>query len=139
MCGPQIRFCLFTFRPIASKLLNSLNAIDILSWLGGAVVKHRFGCKSSQVQFAAPARVLCLNFCFVVLFLLYVQKIFVTIFCNSYCIVNLLSILNKLMHFSFDDAFLKSCALIVNLNYVQIKRNNIDNMYYMCTHKKTTQ
>ena len=24
MCGPQIRLCLFTFRPIASKQLNSL-------------------------------------------------------------------------------------------------------------------
>jgi len=24
MCGPQMRLCLFTFRPIASKLLNSL-------------------------------------------------------------------------------------------------------------------
>jgi len=37
MCGPQIRLCLFTFRPIASKQLNSLTTIDILSWLGGAV------------------------------------------------------------------------------------------------------
>ena len=40
MSGPQIRVCLFTFRPIASKHLNSLTTIDTLSWLGGAVVTH---------------------------------------------------------------------------------------------------
>jgi len=40
MCGPQIRFCLFSFRPIASKQLNSLTTISALSWLGGAVVRH---------------------------------------------------------------------------------------------------
>jgi len=40
MCGPQIRLCLFTFRPIASKSLNSLTTIDILSWLGGAEVTY---------------------------------------------------------------------------------------------------
>ena len=34
MSGPQIWLCLFTFRPIAST------TIDILSWLGGAVVTH---------------------------------------------------------------------------------------------------
>jgi len=38
MCGPQIRLCLFTFRPIASKQLNTLTTIDAHSWLGGAVV-----------------------------------------------------------------------------------------------------
>jgi len=40
MSGPQIWLCLFTFRPIASKQLNGLTTIDILSWLGGAVVTH---------------------------------------------------------------------------------------------------
>jgi len=30
MSGPQIRFCLFTFRPIASKQLNSLTTL--LTW-----------------------------------------------------------------------------------------------------------
>ena len=39
MSGPQIRLCLFTFRPIASKQLNSLLTLD-LSWLGGAMVMH---------------------------------------------------------------------------------------------------
>jgi len=40
MSGPQIWLCLFTFRPIASKQLNSLTTFDTLSWLGGAVVTH---------------------------------------------------------------------------------------------------
>jgi len=31
MSGLQIRVCLFTFRPIASKQLNSLTTIDTLS------------------------------------------------------------------------------------------------------------
>jgi len=40
MFGPQIWLCLFTFRPIALKQLNGSTTIDILSWLGGAVVRH---------------------------------------------------------------------------------------------------
>jgi len=40
MCGPHIRLCLFTFRPIASKQLNSLTTIDTLSWFDGEVVTH---------------------------------------------------------------------------------------------------
>ena len=37
MSGLQIRLCLFTFRPIASKQLNSFLTIDTLSRLGSAV------------------------------------------------------------------------------------------------------
>jgi len=40
MCGPQIRFCLFTVRLIAFKQLNSLTTIDTFSWLGGPEVTH---------------------------------------------------------------------------------------------------
>ena len=40
MCGPQIQLCLFTFRPIVSKQLNSLTTIETLSCLAGAVVTH---------------------------------------------------------------------------------------------------
>ena len=39
MCSPQIQLCLITFRPIASKQLNSL-IIDTPIWIGGAVVTH---------------------------------------------------------------------------------------------------
>jgi len=35
MRGPQIRLCLFTFRPIASKQVSSLTTSNILSWLSG--------------------------------------------------------------------------------------------------------
>jgi len=38
MSGPQIWLCLFTFRPIASKQLNSLTTFNTVSWLVGAVV-----------------------------------------------------------------------------------------------------
>ena len=31
LCSPQIRFCLFTLRPIASKQLNSLTTLVALS------------------------------------------------------------------------------------------------------------
>jgi len=40
MSGPQIRLCLFTFRPIASKQSKSLLPIDSVSWIGRAVVTH---------------------------------------------------------------------------------------------------
>jgi len=43
MCGPQFRLRLFTFRPIASKLLKILTTIDTFSWLGDAVVTHSLG------------------------------------------------------------------------------------------------
>jgi len=49
MSGPQIRLCLFTFRPIASKQLNSLTTIDTLSWLSGAVVTRPLWVQEVQV------------------------------------------------------------------------------------------
>jgi len=50
--GPQIRICLFTLRPIASRQLNSLTSIYTLSWLGGAVVTHPIWLK--EVQSSIP-------------------------------------------------------------------------------------
>jgi len=41
MCGSQIRLCLFTFWPIASKQLNSSTTINTLSLLGGNVATHQ--------------------------------------------------------------------------------------------------
>jgi len=101
MSGPQILLsnCLFTFRPIASEQLNSLTTIDTLSWLGGAVVTHPLWVQDvpSRVQFQAPARVLfdvlfycCCDFPFCNTSL-YFRK-----FCNSFCNVDLFSILNIL-------------------------------------------
>jgi len=67
MCGPQIRLCLFTFRPIASKQLNSLTTIDTLSWLGGVVVTHPLW--EQEVPGSIPGFGIGFNvwfFCFVV-------------------------------------------------------------------------
>ena len=48
MSGPQIRICLFTFRPIASKQLNSVLTIDTLSSLGDTMVTHPFWVQEVQ-------------------------------------------------------------------------------------------
>ena len=75
MCGPQIRLCLFTFWPIASKLLNSSTTID--SGLGGAVVTHPLWVQ--EVPGSIPGFDKGFDvwgFCFVFyLFLLFVQKL----------------------------------------------------------------
>jgi len=99
MSDPQIWLCLFTFWPIASKQLNGLTTIDILSWLGGAVVTHPLWVQGSRVQSPAPARVFMFDFCIVVVvFLLFLSKntLFIAKYCNSFYNVNLFSILNVL-------------------------------------------
>ena len=95
MCGPQFRFCLFTFRFIASKHLNNLTTIDTLSWLGGAVVT--LPLLVHEVPGSMPGSDKGLYvwfFCFAgVAFLLFVKNtLFVTQFCNSFCNFNLFSI-----------------------------------------------
>jgi len=76
MSGPQIRLCLFTFRPIALKESNSLLTIDILSWLGDVVVTHPL--RVQEVPGSIPGSgkgFYVLFFCFVVVvFLLFVHK-----------------------------------------------------------------
>jgi len=98
MCGPHIRFCLFTCWHIASKQLNSLTTINTLSWPGGVLVTHSLWVHEVPVWIPAPARVfMLLLFCFfaVFLFFLFVQKaLFVTHFCNSFCYVNLFNLLH---------------------------------------------
>jgi len=99
MCGPQIRLCLFTFRPIASKQLNSLTTIDILSWLVGAVVTYPLWVQ--EVPGSIPGSDKGFYVWFFVLLLLcffFLSKntLFVTKFCNSFCNVYLFSILNIL-------------------------------------------
>jgi len=98
MCGPQIRLCLFTFRPIASKQLNSFTAIDTLSWLGGAVVTHPLWVREAPGSIPGKGFYVWFLFCFVVVvFLLFVQK---HIICHRIlqliCNANLFSILNIL-------------------------------------------
>jgi len=99
MCGPQIRLCLFTFRPIASKQLNSLTTSDILSWLGGTVVMHPLWVQE------VPGSIPCSGKGFYVWFFFYFflcfyflskNTSFVTKFCNSFCNVHLFIILSIL-------------------------------------------
>ena len=99
MCGSQIQLCLFTFRPIASKQFNILTAIDILSWLGGAVVTHPI--RVQGVPGSIPGSGMGFYVWFFVLLLLwfyfFVQKhIICHKICNFVCTVNLFSILNIL-------------------------------------------
>ena len=68
MCGPQSRLCLFTFRPIASKHLDSLTTIVSFSCLGGAVVKHPLSVLAPRVRFPVTPRVFMFD-CFVLLLL----------------------------------------------------------------------
>ena len=84
MSGLQIWLCLFMFWPIVSKELNGSTTIDILSWLGGAVVKHPLWVQ--EVPGSIPGKGFYVLF-FVLLLLCFY-------FCNSFYNVNLFSILN---------------------------------------------
>ena len=64
MSGPQIRVCLFTFRPIASKQLNSLTTIDTFSWLGGAVVTHPLWVQEVPGSIPSSGKVFLFDFLF---------------------------------------------------------------------------
>ena len=103
MCGPQNRLCLFTFRTIASKQLNSLtmSTINALSWLGGARVTHPLWVQEVPASISGSCKgfmfdfFLLLLFCFDFLF----KKHFIgKIFCNSFCNVSLFSIFNILQY-----------------------------------------
>jgi len=79
MCGPQIRLCLFTFRPIASKQLNSLTTLDTFSWLGGAVVTHSLWMQEVSGSISGSGKGFYVwLFCFVVVvLLLFVPKLII--------------------------------------------------------------
>jgi len=87
---------LFTFRPIASKQLNSLLTIDTLIWLGGAVVTQPLWVQN--VPGSIPGTGCVWFFVLLLLWFYFLSKntIFVTIFCSSFCNINLFSILNIL-------------------------------------------
>ena len=123
MCGPQIWLCLFTFRPIASKQLNDLATIDILSWLGGAVVTHPLWVQ--EVQFPAPARVLKFDF-FVLLFHVFTfcpkaqylsQKFAIPFAKNLFSILNLLQDLWPIIRVQNVYRYRPSIFMIVAHNY----------------------
>ena len=96
MSGPQIRLCLFTFWPIASKHLNSFTTIATLSWLTaqGSGNSSAFGARGFGFNSRFRQGFLCLYFCYVVVeFLLFAPK---HIICQTFCNVNLFSIPNLL-------------------------------------------
>jgi len=97
MCGPQIRLRLFTFRPIASKQLNSLTTIFTLSWLSSAEVAHPLWVREVRrsIPGSSTGLYVWLFFCFsIVVLLLFFQKHIVCHkICNFYCNFNLFSIL----------------------------------------------
>ena len=111
MCDPPIQLCLFTFRPIASKQLNSLTTIVTLSWLGGAEVT--FG-----VQFPAPARVRMLLFCFVVvvfrLFFISKNTLFVTHFCIFFQLFYLVYLTLFILYYFIMFMKISCMCLILN-------------------------
>jgi len=96
MSGPQIWLCLFTFRPIASIQLNGLTIIDILSWLGGAVVTHPHWVQEVPGSNPGSGRVFMFDFlfcCCCVFTFLSKNTLFVSKVCNSFYNFNLFSIL----------------------------------------------
>jgi len=97
ICGPQIRLCSFTFRHMASKQLNSLTTIITLSWLVGAVLTHPLWVQ--EVPGSIPGKgfyVWIFVFLLLSFYLFAPKHIICQTFCNSFCNVNLFSILNLL-------------------------------------------
>ena len=95
--GPQIRLCLFTFRPIVSKHLNSLTTILTLSCLGGAEVTHLFWMREVSCSIPGSGNVwffgiLLLSFYFFLSKTHYLSQRFF----NFFFTVNLFSIVNIL-------------------------------------------
>jgi len=97
--GLQIWLWFFTFRPIASKQLNSLTTIGTINWLGGAVVTHSLWVQEAPGSIPGSCKAFYVWF-FVLLLLRFTfwskNTLFFTKVCNSLYNVNLFSILNIL-------------------------------------------
>jgi len=88
ICALQIRLCVFTFRPIAPKQLNSLITIVTLSWLGGAEVTHPLWVREASSSFPGSGQG------FYVWFFGLLLLCVITQFCNFFCNINLFRTLN---------------------------------------------
>jgi len=92
MCGPQMRLCLFMFRPFASKQLYSWTTIDTLSWARGAEVTYPRWAREVTGSIPGSDKGFYV-WCFVLLLCLYYlskNTLFVTKFCNIFCILYIL-------------------------------------------------
>jgi len=100
MCGPQIWLCLFTFRPIASKHLNSLTTIDTISWLGGAEVTGPLWVLEVPGSIPGSGKGIMFDvFCFVVVVFLFVVQN--TLFVTKYAIP--IAMLSYLVYFTYCE------------------------------------
>jgi len=98
MSGLQIWLCLFMFRPIAPKKLNDLTTIDILSWLGGAVVMHPLWVQEVSIPSSGKGFYVWFFVLLLLWFYFFVKNtLFVTKVCNSFYNFNLFSILKILL------------------------------------------
>jgi len=96
-------FCLFTFRPIALKHLNSLTAIDTFSWLGGLEVTHQDAVTEVPCSCSCSGKDIHVIFCvlllWVILLLFFVKNtLFVTKFWRKNCNINSFWILNIMLN-----------------------------------------
>jgi len=135
MSGPQICLCLFTFRPIALKQLNGLTTIEILSWLGGAVVTHPLWVHEVPCSIPGSGKVfLCLIFlfcCWCGFSFLSKNTLFITNVCNSSYNINLFSILYILQNLwpiirvlRYRPSIFKCILFTINCIVIYIVTNN---------------
>ena len=100
MCVPQIRVCLFTIRPIASKQFNSLTTIVSLSWLGSTeVLTNPLWMREVLGSIPGSGKGFYALFCcFIIVYWYFWSQntLFVTKKCNFFCNVYLFSVLNIL-------------------------------------------
>jgi len=83
MCAPQIRLCLFTFRPIASKRCNSLTRIYSHSWLSCAEVTHPLWMREFLGSIPSSDKVFYVWFFFVLLLLCFYFLVQKHIICHT--------------------------------------------------------
>jgi len=74
MCGPQIWLCLFTFRPIALKQLNSLTIFDTFGWLVDSEATHPTGVQEVPSSISSRDFYVIFSVFVIVVFLLFCQK-----------------------------------------------------------------
>jgi len=74
MCGPQIWLCLFTFRPIALKQLNSLTIFDTFGWLVGSEATHPTGVQEVPSSISSRDFYVLFSVFVIVVFLLFLSK-----------------------------------------------------------------